>query len=50
LAVSGAWQGERTGAPRHGGPYLFQVRDGKVIKLADHVDREHTLADLGLEV
>ena len=31
------------------GAYLFQVRDGKVIKLAFHADRERALADLGLE-
>jgi ketosteroid isomerase-like protein len=31
------------------GAYLFQVRDGKVIKLEFHVDRDRALADLGLE-
>jgi ketosteroid isomerase-like protein len=31
------------------GAYLFHVRDGKVIELAYHVDRERALADLGLE-
>jgi hypothetical protein len=31
------------------GAYLFHVRNGKVIGLAYHADRDRTLADLGLE-
>lgn len=31
------------------GAHLFELRDGKVTRLIIYVDREHALADLGLE-
>jgi ketosteroid isomerase-like protein len=31
------------------GAYLFHLRDGKVIELAYHVNRDRAFADLGLE-
>lgn len=31
------------------GADVFEIRDGKVIRLAIYFDREHALADLGLE-
>ena len=45
----GKTSGLELGRVRTGGATLWQLLDGRVVKLVIYLDRDHALADLGLE-